>query len=229
MGKFFNLIVGFAVSLLEKELAGRSDRVEVEKAKALMKVADFHLARFHKSQEIEWLINISFWVLVAVAGGFLIERVPTESLPVFSRREVYYAFGLVMALGHFLWLSRIQSLQHADKLAYFKCRDKALEHIRSLDVIGATSAKALNQRGWSGVVAGSLVTLALAWGSTFFVLAKAALARPELPQRPVVITEMEPEYQFSPNLYLTELAPLKLSTAESLLGGLVPEDSHGPY
>ena len=223
MGKLFNLIIGFAVSMLGKELSSRLNRIDVEKAKVLMKVADFHLARFNKSQTIEWFVNISFWALVVIVGGFLIEKVPAESLPMFSRREFYYVFGAIIALGHLLLLSRIQATQHADKLSYFKCRDKALEHIRSLDVIGATSAKTLKQSGWFGVVAASLVTLMLAWSSTFLVFAKTYAAAQQIEQKPIVIEEAATDYQLSPNLYLEDICPLKLLPAESLLGSSVLE------
>src|SRR3989338_1709024 len=90
MGKMFNLLVGFAVSMLGKQISAHSRREDIEKAKALMQVADLHLTRFNKSRDIEWFVNISFWALAAAAGGFLIEKVPAESLPVFSRRGIFF-------------------------------------------------------------------------------------------------------------------------------------------
>ena len=223
MGKFLKLAVSFAVSLLEMGIAGRLNRADIEKAKALMKVADFHLARFNKSREIEQAANIFLWTVMLLAGVFLIEKLPAGSLPLFTYREFNYAFGTVLAGLHLAWLYRSRKSMNIDRHAYLKCRDRALEHIRSLEEIGTASAKELKVSGWADILMTGLTTLFLAWAVTFFVLARTDLSAPVAESKPAVIEEVVTASQFSPNHYLENISPLRLTPAEALLGTVLEE------
>ena len=220
MRNYIKVILQLALSALEMSIAGQSNRGDVEKAKTLMKVADFHLARFNKSREIEQVANIFLWVTILVIGVFLIEKTPVGPFLIFSHLGSYYIFGAVVACLHFVWLCRSKKGMDADKQAYFKCRDRALQHIRSLEAIGAVSAKEFYASGWVDILMTGFTTLFLLWAVTFFALAKTDSREPMTKTKPVALKEVVTASEFSPNFYLDGLSPLKLTPAEALLGAI---------
>lgn len=124
----------------EGKMDSRPSRDDVQRAEVVMRVAELHLARFNKSRDIEWYVNISFWTVIVVAGGFLLENYPFQKLLISHCQGFYWGLGLVISFliahGHSAWLSKIQASQEFDKTAFFKCRDEALKLSGSLDAVG---------------------------------------------------------------------------------------------
>ncbi len=218
MGKLFKLIMDFAFSILEREIAGRSDRGDVEKAQALMKIADFHLARFNKSRDIEWQVNALLWTAILFVGGFLLEKYPIACLPIQCCWIVYYLIGIFIAVGHFLWLGKIQGSQDFDKIAYGRCRNEALKHVDSLEEIGEWKPEILEKTGLGWIFAASVVTLILSWTVIFLMLAKLEGPLNIANKSSAIIRVERATCDFDTNLYLEDITPLKLSPAESLFG-----------
>jgi hypothetical protein len=215
MNRLLKFIAGLALLALETPMASRPNREGQAKAEALMKIADLHVQRFHKSRDMQWRVNVSVWVIAALAGIYFLERV-SGSFVLLPRYSVY-AFSALLAVGHFWWLYSLYKGQALDNSAYLKCREQALRHIDSLEEIGR-SDPGFDKSGRFDVCAATAVTLLLSGTLSFLVITKGEMAAEEARWRPAVIGERVAEYQISANLYLDDICPLKLLPAESLLG-----------